>query len=117
MTAPASTPGLRSERAQSLPRTLVSLKVRLLANRAAASRRGQRQLAIAAIAAAAFGVGGALYGFGVARSSDQITLRTALVVGASLLTVGWAVLPLSCSGSTSPSTLGAWRCSRCRERL
>jgi ABC-2 type transport system permease protein len=93
MTAPVVAPP-STERAASLPRTLVSLKLRLLANRAKASNQAMRRLVIASIAAGLVGVAGAVAGFGVAQTDDQLVLRTVVVIGASLLTIGWAVLPL-----------------------
>ena len=80
--------------APSLPRTLVRLKVRLLANRAKGSGHAKRQLVLGSLAAAVFGIIGAVSGFGVAQITDPLALRTFIVGGASLLAVGWAVLPL-----------------------
>jgi ABC-2 type transport system permease protein len=60
------------------------------------------------VSAGVVGVVGALNGYGAAQSTDALTLRTVLVVGASLLAVGWALLPLLMFGvdeSLDPSRL------------
>ncbi len=80
-------------------RTLVRLKLRLIANRAKSSKRGVLQLVISILLALVIGAGGALIAWALAADSDPRISRSAAVVGATALTVGWALLPLLSVGS------------------
>ncbi|MGZ4784086.1 MAG: hypothetical protein ACXV5S_00315 [Acidimicrobiales bacterium] len=80
-------------------RTLVRLKLRLIANRARSSKRGVLQLVISILLAVCVGGFGALLAGALASDPDPRVSRTAAVVGATVLTVGWALLPLLSVGS------------------
>ncbi len=80
-------------------RTLVRLKVRLIANRARSSTRGVLQLVISIVLAIGIGGLGALLAGVLAADPDPRVSRTAAVLGATALTVGWALLPLLSVGS------------------
>ncbi len=88
-----------SARVQSLPRTLVRLKLQLLVNRARSSSQARGQMLAAAAATVVFGGAGAIVGHAVSFITDLDVLRTVLVVGATVLTLGWAVLPLLTFGT------------------
>ena len=80
-------------------RTLVRLKLRLIANRAKSSKRGVLQLVISIVLAVLLGAGGAMIAWALAADPDPRISRTAAVLGATALTVGWALLPLLSVGS------------------
>ena len=102
--APLSTPpGRRRSVRTTAPdpaRTLVRLKLRLIANRAKSSRRGVLQLVVSVVLLALIlGCVGALMAGVLAADPDPRISRTAAVIGATALTVGWALLPLLSVGS------------------
>lgn len=80
-------------------RTLVRLKLRLVLNRAKGSTRGVVQLLLSIVMAACIGGFGALLAGVIAADPDPRVSRTFAVVGATALTLGWAVLPLLSVGS------------------
>ncbi len=80
-------------------RTLVRLKLRLIANRAKSSKRGVLQLVVSVVLAVFVGGFGALLAGVLAADADPRISRTAAVLGATVLTVGWALLPLLSVGS------------------
>jgi ABC-2 type transport system permease protein len=80
-------------------RTLVRLKLRLIVNRARGSTRSTVQLVVSIVLAVAVGLLGALVAGVLAVADDPIVSRTFAVVGATALTVGWAVVPLLSVGS------------------
>lgn len=82
-----------------VPRTLVRLKARLIINRASVSTSGGVQLAVAITVAVVVGVAGFLVAVACGTSEVARLQRTALVVGASALTIGWTVLPLLTLGT------------------
>ncbi len=88
-----------SRAGRSLWRTLVRLKVRLLANRARTSTGGKVQLALSCLAALLIGGFGALLAVAAAHARDPRVSDGVIVVGASLLAFGWAALPLLSFGS------------------
>jgi len=80
-------------------RALVRLKVRLIVNRAAVSTSGGVMLAVSITAAVIIGTIGFIEAVALGTSDVERVQRTAIVVGASALTVGWAVLPLLTLGT------------------
>src|SRR6185503_17776755 len=80
-------------------RTLVRLKLRLIANRAKSSKRGVLQLVVSILLAVFVGGFGALIVGALAADSDPRISRSTAVIGATALTVGWALLPLLSVGS------------------
>lgn len=84
----------RAPGAPSLPWAMVRLKARLLRNRARGTGAESTRLVVS-LAATAFG--GGLVGLlvaALAASDDAAVAEIVLVLGATGLTVGWAVLPL-----------------------
>ncbi len=84
---------------RSLVATFAGLKVRLLRNRARSTRNGTLQLAVSVLAGA-FGVLAlAPAAYGILRTSNPTVAGNVAVIGATVLVVGWAVLPLLTFGS------------------
>lgn len=91
-----------------LPVTLVRLKVRLVRNRARSTRGGGAQLLVAMSFAALAVFIGAPGAFAIAHGHDRLAARNAAVLGASAVSLGWALLPLLTVGtdeSLDPSRL------------
>ena len=86
-------------RPASVPRTLVRLKLRLIVNRAVVSTTGGVMLAVSVTAAVLVGGFGFVEAVVFGGSDVERVQRTAIVVGASALTIGWAVLPLLTLGT------------------
>jgi len=82
-----------------VPRLLVRLKVRLVRNRARAQRHGTLLLVASVVAAIVFGLNGALAVAQLVSSDDAFVVRGTLVIGASLFTLAWTVLPLLSFGA------------------
>lgn len=82
-----------------VPRLLVRLKVRLVRNRARAQRYGTLLLVTSAGAALAFGLFGALAVAELVASDDAHVVRGTLVIGATLFTLAWTVVPLLTFGA------------------
>ena len=82
-----------------VPRLLVRLKVRLVRNRARAQRYGSLLLVTSVVAALVVG----FYGAGViaqlVTADDAPVVRGTLVIGATLFTLAWTVLPLLTFGA------------------
>ena len=88
-----------SGRALSLPVTFVRLKLRLVRNRARATRGGSFQLGASLLLGGLVVLIVAPLAFSAARSNDPRAARNAAVLGATLLVVGWAVFPLLSFGT------------------
>ncbi len=84
---------------RTIPATLVRLKVRLIVNRARSSKGGITQVAMACLLALIFGGIGALLAFAAGIVHDVRVNRDVIVIGATAIAVGWAVLPLISFGS------------------
>lgn len=83
----------------SLPATLVRLKVRLLVNRARVSTRTRTQLVLSLVLTLLVGGFGFLGATRIGGSTDLVAEQAWLVLGASAICVGWAVLPLLTFGT------------------
>ncbi len=82
-----------------VPRLLVRLKVRLLRNRARAQRYGTVFLVGSVVAALVFGLYGAIAVGTLVTADDAFVGRGTLVIGATLFTLAWTVLPLITFGA------------------
>jgi ABC-2 type transport system permease protein len=87
------------DRAPTTTRTLIRLKLRLMANRARHSTSSRLQMLAAVLVALVAGGGFALLFAAVGLAGDERAARTALVLGAILLTLVWIVAPLMTFGS------------------
>ena len=84
--------GRQRASAPPVPLVLVRLKVRLLFNRAKSTRGGSAVLA--AVVALFTGIGGFAIAAISSKAHDPRDSRALLVLGATMLLVGWALLPL-----------------------
>jgi ABC-2 type transport system permease protein len=80
-------------------RTLVRLKLRLIANRARTSKGGVVQLVVSCLVALVIGGLGALLAIAAGNTRDPRISNGVIVVGSSLIAFGWAALPLLSFGS------------------
>lgn len=86
-------------RAPSVPVTFVRLKLRLLRNRARSTRNGKAQLGAALLFGILVVLVAAPSAFSATHTSDPRAARNAAVLGATVLVVGWALLPLLTFGT------------------
>ncbi len=95
--APAASAATGSGR--TVAETLVRLKVRLIVNRARSSKGGVAQVVVACLLALVVGGFGALLAFTAGVVHDVRVNRDVIVIGATAIALGWAVLPLISFGS------------------
>jgi ABC-2 type transport system permease protein len=82
-----------------VPGTLVRLKLRLLVNRAKSSKGGVVQVLVACLLALTVGGIGALLALAAGLAHNPQINRDVIVLGATAIALGWAVLPLISFGS------------------
>jgi ABC-2 type transport system permease protein len=81
-----------------VPVVLVRLKLRLMRNRSKHRTRGFGMV-FATLGALGFGILGFVSSIGAAHTSDPRVSRAVVVIGATVVVIGWAVLPLLSFGT------------------